>query len=169
MKICYFTAYTHSWYSLFGKPHILIFCHIYSSRCCKQPSGLLHESHCCMNELTVVFKKSFWDYLSFFTWCVFLPEAAIRRWDTMVTKRWTLSVTILMDAVPFKPCSVGTKGPKVCKENTPHTLYHEPELLIITFLSLADRNGTQCGFLLLWLICFKVQCAVHSVMLFCIS
>lgn len=114
MKICYFTAYTHSWYSLFGKPHFLIFCHIYSARCCKQPSGLLHESHCCMNELTVVFKKSFWDYLSFFTWCVFLPEAAMRRWDTVVTKRWTLSVTILMDAVPFKPCSVGTKGPKVC-------------------------------------------------------
>lgn len=113
----------------------LFFCHIDSARCCKQRSGLLHESHCCMNELTVVFKKSFWDHLSFFTWCVFLPEAAMRRWDTMVTKRWTLSVTILMEAVPFKPCSV---GPKVCKENTPHTLYHEPEL----FLSLADRNST---------------------------
>ncbi len=27
-----------------------------------------------------------------------------------------------VDTVAFKQCSIGTKGPKVCQENTPHTI-----------------------------------------------
>ena len=47
------------------------------------------------SELIVVFKKPVWDDMSFVTWCIILPEAAIRRWCTVVIKGWTWSATIL--------------------------------------------------------------------------
>ncbi len=47
---------------------------------------------------------------------------------TVVIKGWTCSATILSSAVllNFKLCSIGTKGPKVCQENIPHTITPPP-------------------------------------------
>jgi len=39
-------------------------------------------------------------------------------------KGWTWSETMLMYAMAFKRCPIGTKGPKVCKENIPTPLNH---------------------------------------------
>ncbi len=72
-----------------------------------------------------MFKKPVWDDLSFVTWCIILLEVVIRRY-TVVIKGWTWSETILRWAVAFKRCSVGTKGPKVCQENIPHTITPPP-------------------------------------------
>ncbi len=43
----------------------------------------------------------------------------------------TWSTTILRKTVAFKQCSIGTKGPKVCQENIPHTItpHQQPEPL----------------------------------------
>ncbi len=45
---------------------------------------------------------------------------AIRRWYTVVIKGWTWSAKMLRQAVAFKRCSIGIKGPKAYQENTPH-------------------------------------------------
>ncbi len=45
---------------------------------------------------------------------------------TVIIKGWTWSVTILRSAVVFKRCSIGTKRPKVCQENIPHTITPPP-------------------------------------------
>jgi len=68
------------------------------------------------SELIVMFKRPVWDDLNFVTWHVILLEVAIRRWWTW----W--SATILKQAVTFKQFSIGTKDPKVCKENILHTI-----------------------------------------------
>ncbi len=46
------------------------------------------------------------------------------HYPAVVIKGWTWSATILRKAVAFKLCLIGTKGPKVCQENIPHTLQH---------------------------------------------
>ncbi len=75
-----------------------------------------------------MFKKPVWDDLSFLTWwsSIILLEVAIRRWYTVVIKGWTWSATILREAVVFKRCSIGTKEPKVCQEDIPHTITPPP-------------------------------------------
>ncbi len=56
----------------------------------------------------------------------------IRRWYTVVIKGWTWSATILRYTVAFKRCSIGTKGPKVCQENIPHTITPAPAWTVET-------------------------------------
>jgi len=41
-------------------------------------------------------------------------------------KGWTWSETMLRQAVAFKRCPIGTKGPKVWQENIPHTITPPP-------------------------------------------
>ncbi len=54
----------------------------------------------------------------------------IRRWYTVVIKGWTWSATILREAVAFKQCLIGTKGPKCVKKISPTPLHHhQPEPL----------------------------------------
>lgn len=50
------------------------------------------------------------------------PVGSIRRWGTVVIKGWTCSGTILRKAAMFKRRSNGSKGPKVCQQNVPHTI-----------------------------------------------
>ncbi len=53
----------------------------------------------------------------------------IRRWYTVVIKGWW-SATILREAVAFKLCTIGTKGPKCAKKISPTALHqHQPEPL----------------------------------------
>ncbi len=59
-------------------------------------------------------------------------EVASEDRYTVVIKGWTWSATILRLAVAFKWCSIGTKGPKVCKENIPHTITPPPAWTIET-------------------------------------
>ncbi len=59
-------------------------------------------------------------------------KVAIRRWSTVVIKGWTWSATILRYAGVFKRCSIGTKTPKVCQENIPHTITPPPAWIVET-------------------------------------
>jgi len=45
-------------------------------------------------------------------------------------KVWTWSETMLRWAVAFTRCPIGTKGPKVCQENIPHTI--TPHSTVVT-------------------------------------
>lgn len=66
-------------------------------------------------------QETSWDYLSFVTWCVVLYKAtATRRWVHCDYKG--MDMVRSMEALGFKPCSVGTEGPKVCQENMPTSL-----------------------------------------------
>ncbi len=71
-----------------------------------------------------MFKKPVWDDLT--ARCIILLEAASEDGYTVVIKGWTWSATILRSAVVFKRYSIGTKRPKVCQENIPHTITPPP-------------------------------------------
>ncbi len=150
-----------------------------------------------------MFKKPVWDDLSFVTWCIILLEKASEDGYTCSHKGMDM-VSNNTQAVAFKQCSIGSKGPKGFQENIPHTFTPPPAWTIETrqggsmlscfillwhqiltppsecsrrnhdssdqptffqssivqfwwacancslrFLFLTDRNGTQCGLLLL--------------------
>ncbi len=78
-----------------------------------------------------MFKKPVWDDLSFVTWCIILLEVAIRRCVHCSHKGMNVFSNNTQVDVAFKLCSIGTKGPKVCQENIPHTItqHHHPKTL----------------------------------------
>ncbi len=64
-------------------------------------------------------------------WALWHGALSCWKWSsedgyTVVIKGWTWSATIFREAVAFKQCSTGTKGPKVCQENIPHTITPPP-------------------------------------------
>ncbi len=69
-----------------------------------------------------MFKKPVWDNLCFVTWCIILLEVAIRRWVHCSYNGMDMVSNNTQVAVEYKRCSIGTKGPKVCQENIPHTI-----------------------------------------------
>jgi len=58
-------------------------------------------------------------------------------------KGWTWSVTMLRLAVAFKQCPIGTKWPKVCQENIPHTITPPPACTVVT-----RHDGSMISFCL---------------------
>ncbi len=72
-----------------------------------------------------MFKKPVWDDLSFVT-MVHYPAGSSHQKMVHCSHKGTWSVTILWEAVAFKRCSIGAKGPKVCQENIPLTITPPP-------------------------------------------
>ncbi len=72
-------------------------------------------------------KKPVWDDLSFVTWCIILLEVIIRRCVHCSHKGMDMVSNNTTGRLwRFKQCSIGTKGPKVCQENIPHTITPPP-------------------------------------------
>jgi len=59
-------------------------------------------------------------------------------------KGWTWSETMLRQAVAFKRCPIGTKGPKVCQENIPHTITPPPPACTVV----TKHDGSMFSFCL---------------------
>ncbi len=69
-----------------------------------------------------MFKKPVRDDWSFVTWCIILLEVSLRRWVHCSHKGMDMvSNNTQVGCGVFIRCSIGTKGPKVCQENIPHT------------------------------------------------
>ncbi len=93
-----------------------------------------------------MFKKPVWDELSILTWCIILLEVFIRRWVHCVIKGWTCSGTIHSSGKLWclKRCSIGTKEPKVCQENIPHTITPPPSAPAWTVDTRQDGSMLSC-------------------------
>ncbi len=81
-----------------------------------------------------MFKKPVWDDLSFVT-CIILLE--VQQKMVHCSHKGMDMVRNNTQAVAFKRCSIGTKGPKVCQENIPPHHY----TTTTTSLNRWDKEG----------------------------
>ncbi len=105
-----------------------------------------------------MFKKPVWDDLSFVTWCIILLEVASEDEYTVVIKGWTWSATILKLAVEFKRYSIGTKRPKVCQENIPHTITPPPPAWTVE----TRQDGSMLSYSLRQILTLPSECCSRN-------
>ncbi len=76
----------------------------------------------------------------------------------MGIKGWTWSATILRNSLAFKWCSIGTKRPKVCQENIPHTITPPPPAWTVE----TRQDGSMLSCSLLQILTLLSECCSRN-------
>ncbi len=76
----------------------------------------------------------------------------------MGIKGWTWSATMLRNSLAFKWCSIGTKRPKVCQENIPHTFTPPPPAWTVE----TRQDGSMLSCSLLQILTLLSECCSRN-------